>query len=400
MLILCIRAQRCERVEAEQIAEQLNGARACADGFIWMDLSHEELIAAPATFHAQVKQITGKRIHDLHIQDAVNLQHPSYFDSTSEYDMLVFRKLVPGAGPPLAEARDGKGPRRRYLNSITTQPITFFLFERTLVTVRNVSSKTVESWQARLLDLRFISSAEAAEPIELNAELNSVHIDKQRRPQHPDELALRLLNGMVDRYLELRQPLTDRIDRWQRDLLDPRVPFSRWTALLDARIELRKLQNLCEEQYDALQELRDHYLDATPTTPHADALQVRVNDVMEHVQRVLSHARRLEASAESAVQLHFSATAYRTNQVVRTLTVITAVFAPLNLITGVFGMNFMHMPLLADQEGFWIMLTAMAILSTLLLTFFGVKRYLSDEPTGPPWRRWARWWRHRRNSNK
>lgn len=397
MLILCIRAQRCERVEADQIT----AARACGDGFIWMDLSHEELSTAPALFHEHVKQITGTRIHDLHIQDAVNLQHPSYFDSTSEYDMLVFRKLVPGAGPPLAETINGKSPRHRHLHGIATQPITFFLFERALVTVRNVSSKTVESLQARLLDVRspFLVGSEISTAINVEAtEANSVHIDKQRRPLSPNELALRLLNGMVDRYLELRQPLTERIDRWQRDLLDPRVPFSRWTALLDARIELRKLQNLCEEQYDALQELRDHYLDTASAAPNADALQIRVNDVMEHVQRVLSHARRLEASAESAVQLHFSATAYRTNQVVRTLTVITAVFAPLTLITGVFGMNFMHMPLLADREGFWITLTAMTLLAVTLLTFFGVKRYLSDEPRGSPWREWLRWWRHRSNN--
>jgi Mg2+ and Co2+ transporter CorA len=185
---------------------------------------------------------------------------------------------------------------------------------------------------------------------------------------------------MVDRYLELRQPLTDRLDRWQRELLDPRLPFSRWTALLDARIELRKLENLCEEQYDAIQELRDSYLESTTGVPQTDAFLVRINDVMEHVQRVLSHARRLEASAESAVQLHFSATAHRTNQVVRTLTVITAIFAPLTLITGIFGMNFEHMPLLKDHQGFWITLVAMAVLALLLLLFFGVKRYLTDTP--------------------
>jgi len=64
---------------------------------------------------------------------------------------------------------------------------------------------------------------------------------------------------------------------------------------------------------------------------------VRLNDVLEHIQRVLHHARRLESSAESAVQLHFSANAHQTNQTMRKLTSIAAIFAPLTLITGISG---------------------------------------------------------------
>jgi Mg2+ and Co2+ transporter CorA len=105
---------------------------------------------------------------------------------------------------------------------------------------------------------------------------------------------LRMLTQMVDRSLELREPLSDRLDRWQRELIDPRRPFSNWTALLEARIELRRLENLSEGQYDALTELRDAYLEETPDLSVSDAYLVRLNDVMEHIQRVLHHARRLE----------------------------------------------------------------------------------------------------------
>ena len=40
--------------------------------------------------------------------------------------------------------------------------------------------------------------------------------------------------------------------------------------------------------------------------------------------------RRLESSIESAVQMHFSAVGQRTNDIMRTLTVLTAIFLPLN----------------------------------------------------------------------
>jgi len=365
-------------------------AGTCASGFHWIDITHDEFTAEPERLRDVVQQLTGARLFDLHLQDAANLQHPSYFDSTSDYDMLIFRKLTPGtdrAVLPLSDLDEhphlSRGHHR--LQEITTRPVTFFIFERLLVTVRNAQSRTIEQVRARLLDFRSRPSIKAA--------LAVGEAPMTRLPQRPEELVLRLLNGMVDRYLDLRQPLSDRLDRWQRELLDPRRPFSDWTALLDARIELRRLENLCEEQQDALQEMRDSYLEETPEVQQSDAYLVRVADVIEHVQRVLGHAHRLEGSIETAVQLHFSATAHRTNQVVRVLTVITAVFAPLTLITGIFGMNFEHMPLLRDHDGFWVTLFGMGALATVLLIVFAVNRMLTDEPVR--FRRWLRrfWWR-------
>ena len=89
-----------------------------------------------------------------------------------------------------------------------------------------------------------------------------------------------------------------------------------------------------------------------------EQLRVRSRDVLEHIERVLSHVRRLEASSETAVQMHFSEQSNRTNNIMRALTVLTAIFLPLNLVTGVFGMNFD----LPGEEGlgeFWVVIVLM-----------------------------------------
>ena len=357
----------------------------CVSGFYWLDLTHDEFVRDPEALRDRIYSLANARLYDLHMQDAANLQHPSFFDATSDYDMLIFRKLTPGEDRSLRPLEDldfsssvvHRPPLHR-LQEITTKPVTFFLFERLLVTVRNADSRTIEQVRARLLEFRSRPALKGG--VAINGEATMT-----RLPQRPEDLMLRLLNGMVDRYLELRQPLTDRLDRWQRELLDQRRSFWDWTALLDARIEIRKLENLCEEQHDALQELRDSYLEATPEAQQSDAFLVRIADVLEHVNRVLNHSRRLENGIETAVQLHFSANAHRTNQIVRTLTVITAIFAPLTLITGIFGMNFEHMPLVTHREGFWETLSGMAALAFVLLAYFSVKRVLSDRP--------FRWWR-------
>jgi magnesium transporter len=99
--------------------------------------------------------------------------------------------------------------------------------------------------------------------------------------------------------------------------------------------------------------------------------------VIEHIQRVVHHVRRIEQAAETAVQIHFSAQSHRTNDIMRTLTALTAIFLPLNLIAGIFGMNFEFLPLIHVHSGFWWTVGTMAITAMVLGVVFWRKRYLA-----------------------
>ena len=87
--------------------------------------------------------------------------------------------------------------------------------------------------------------------------------------------------------------------------------------------------------------------------------------------------RRLEQSTETAVQMHFSVQSNRTNDIMRTLTALTAVFLPLNLIAGIFGMNFEFLPLIHKADGFWWALGSMVFIALSLVMLFWRKRYLA-----------------------
>lgn len=296
-------------------------------GFVWLDFSYEEVGAlAP-----EILRLANVRILEDHISDAGNAAHPSFFDNADDYEMVIFRGLAPTDDT----------------FRVATRPMTIFRLDRILATVHAPDSRSVPQVKARFI----------GEP--------------RRQPRDPDELMHRLISAMVDHYLELRKPLTERIERWQASLLNPRHPFNDWGTLLRARVELRTLENLCEDQQDAIQEWRDYRLQDMSTE-----LQVRFTDLIEHIQRVLIHVRRTEATIESAVQLHFSAVAYRTSEIMRTLTIITAIFMPLTLITGVFGMNFDMIPGLHNRWGFYASLLLMAGVTGFMLYVFRRRRWL------------------------
>ena len=64
----------------------------------------------------------------------------------------------------------------------------------------------------------------------------------------------------------------------------------------------------------------------------------------------------------------------RINLQIRLLTVITTIFMPLTLLTGIFGMNIKHMPFLEWEGSFYVLMVFMlAIVLSLLFVFWRIR---------------------------
>jgi Mg2+ and Co2+ transporter CorA len=360
---------RCFHVGADQFSELADLPEALpAQGYLWIGMARDEFESAHAAVQAALQRYGQRPLVDLHVSDLLNAQLPSHFDYTSWYDLMVFRRLAAAPRAPAAEDNggDAAAQARQVLSAIDTRAVGFAVFDRVLLTV-HPGDCAVREFFAR----RFAGLSPAANDVRGTARL----------PPSPADQMLRMINHMVDSYLELRRLLSRQFGALQHQLLDSHNRFDDWQVLLDSRNALHMLDEICEDQRAAVQEWIDILDEAPPEMQperqrERELLRVRSRDVLEHVERVLSHVRRLENSAESAVQMHFSALSHRTNSIMRTLTVLTAIFLPLNLITGFFGMNFEFMPLIHTHIGFWLAVGLMAFIGIGLAVIFRRKRYL------------------------
>ena len=388
-------------------------------GFAWLALSRGEferlLQPVQRTLHAW----GGSALLDLHLDDLLSDETPAHHDHTSVYDVLMVRALTPhgpgpAAGPPAAPAGPAGGRLRVRapaalpgLQRIDTRAVGLVVFERVLLSVHPEGDSTRDDFAARLLAANppaADAGARAAAAAHDASAPPPAHspgtpgttgtpdgpapapaLDplgtSARLPVGPADLALRLVDQMVDGYLELRRDLTGQLGRWQARLLNPRSRFNDWGALMQARPALHQLEDICDDQRAAVRDWMSA-LEALRPAQGAERLRerelllVRGRDVVEHIGRVVRHVRRLEQNAETAVQMHFSAQGHRANDIMRVLTVLTAVFLPLNLIAGIFGMNFEVLPLVRQADGFWIAMGAMALTALALVVVFWRKRYL------------------------
>ena len=346
------------QVSEHQALAPLTVPGACgAQGYLWISLTREEFRSSLPEVQQILQSLCLTQLVDLHVADLLNDQLPSHFDYTSKYDVLVFRRLASGPGqmasgngkgtvggePPLAGRR---GPP--VLRRVDTRPVGFAVFDRVLLSVHPEDGAVRDAFAARLLA--------AGSPDDQGAPALDVRATSARVPTGTADLMLRVINQIVDGYLDMRRELTRQLDHWQTELIDPRSRFTNWGALMETRQSLHHLDEICEDQRAAIQD----WIDLLETLPspkgeteqrERELIMVRSRDVLEHIERVVHHVRRLEQNAETAVQMHFSVQGHRANDIMRVLTVLTAIFLPLNLIAGIFGMNFEFIPLVHKADG-------------------------------------------------
>ena len=345
-------------------------------GFHWLSFTRREFEVDLNHIQTMLEKLYHFQLLDLHIADILNNQLPSHYDYTSEYDIIIFRRLARGRtesdisspGQILHTSGSKGGPP--ILRRIDTSPISFLIFDKLIITVHPADCTVREVFANRLISTSVAS--------------NTSH-SSSRLPNNSVDSMLRMVSIVVDGYLDLRKELTRQLDHWQSELINPKARFNNWSALLDSRLTLHYLDEICEDQRAAIQdwiEALDTWL-ATDSISNKelDLVKVRSRDVLEHIERVVHHVNRLEQSAETAVQMHFNIQSNRNNDVMKTLTALTAIFLPLNLITGFFGMNFEHFPFLKSEDGLLLTEVFMGILAVGLAVYFWIKSYLTTSMT-------------------
>ena len=99
---------------------------------------------------------------------------------------------------------------------------------------------------------------------------------------------------------------------------------------------------------------------------HRDLFPVAAENIHSMRQGVEQLQRRLQELHRQ----HLMDRQDMTERRVRVLTILSAVFLPLTLIAGVYGMNFSYMPELNEGYAYFLVLAGMGTLAVAMVSFF------------------------------
>jgi magnesium transporter len=101
-----------------------------------------------------------------------------------------------------------------------------------------------------------------------------------------------------------------------------------------------------------------------------------LRDVDDHVARIVQSVQDYQDLAGSALDANLTVLSNKVNEVARSLTAYAAIFAGLTLVSGLYGMNFEHMPELHWRYGYPYALGLMVALALGLWALFKRKGWL------------------------
>jgi len=187
-----------------------------------------------------------------------------------------------------------------------------------------------------------------------------------------DDILHFLIDDQLDDLFPMLEAISQRLDALEESSLrNPRPLILRRSY--EYRSNLRVIRNLIwplRHQIRLLVRQRQRLLGA-------EAL-AGFQDMSDLVDQLLEACGVLRGQCDAITQSYAASIGNRMNQVMKTLTILTSVFAPLTFIAGIYGMNFEFMPELKWQYGYAVALLSMILIAALLVWWLWRRGWFQD----------------------
>lgn len=286
------------------------------DGFYWIDATVEELSELQSFFE----------LHELAIEDSMHdeEQRPK-LEIYDDHYFLVINSI------------------RFDDEEIHLRPLNIFLGKHWIITAT----------KQKINEIRLVK------PTLLEEKVNT-----------SDRLIYHLVDTVIDSYFTVADRIEYTIEQLEEDILI-RTKKSHLTEIIGLRREILWLRKALGPQKELIAKL--HKKDLMLINSE---LQQYFGDIYENAVKIaetFETFRDLMGNLSAAYQ---SSLSNRANEIMRVFTAMTVIMMPLTVITGIFGMNFTHMPELDWKYGYYTVLGIMALIGTGIYLFFRKKDWL------------------------
>ncbi|MBN9378721.1 MAG: magnesium and cobalt transport protein CorA [Chlamydiales bacterium 38-26] len=107
-----------------------------------------------------------------------------------------------------------------------------------------------------------------------------------------------------------------------------------------------------------------------------DTTKFYMHDVYDHTIQAIDTIESFRDLASSMLELYLSNINQRLNEIIKFLTIVSTIFCPLTFLTGFYGMNFVHMPLLNSMWGLPFIVLLMILVSLGMLQYFRKRKWI------------------------
>jgi len=186
----------------------------------------------------------------------------------------------------------------------------------------------------------------------------------------PVGLFHRIVDSMVDHYRPVMDALEQRINGLEEEAFTGQSQLAR--RMLKLRHELAEMRRVLMPQRDVIGRLARREFSAI-----SDEMAYRFRDVYDHVVRLADEAILFQDRVTGILEVNLASISNRLNQVMKVLTVMSTIFLPLTVLSGMWGMN-VPLPRFPgdDAAQFWWVAGIMLAIAVGMLAVFRRNRWM------------------------
>ncbi|MBM5795851.1 MAG: magnesium/cobalt transporter CorA [Cyanobacteria bacterium M_surface_7_m2_037] len=187
-----------------------------------------------------------------------------------------------------------------------------------------------------------------------------------------DDLLHYMVDSILDGIFPMLEQMANRLDDLEEAALrDPRPRVL--TRAYQLRANLRRIrQQLWPLRHQILLFLRQNQPVMGP-----DGLQ-GFQEMAQNVEQIFESCEILRHQCDAVTEAHMASTGNRMNQIMKTLTIVSTIFAPLTFIAGIYGMNFDNMPELHWRYGYIASLVLMGTIASMQAIYLWRRGWFED----------------------
>ncbi|MCB0354933.1 MAG: magnesium transporter CorA family protein [Bdellovibrionales bacterium] len=310
--------------------------------YLWVDLETKEFaeLSAVASFFG---------LHELTVEDCLTPGHFPKIDDYGAYLFMVFRGMRTWTEvEELWETEaleENRSPEEDHISY--TRKVAIYLSQNFVITFR----RNEVAW--------------------LDAMIRQVQ-------QYPDKIlsqgtegvAHRVIDVLIDRFMRGIGYFENIIEGFEGVAIEEPEDFE-VTDLFEIKRELSFLRQIARNQRAIVTRLA-----SDPTLIQDKQRRRYFKDIDDHAVDILRILEKLIQDVMTIRDSYLAVSNIRLGDTMRVLTVITTIAAPMNIVVGLYGMNFAAIPLLHNPVGFWVILCIMLLLGGLMLIFFRKRNWI------------------------
>lgn len=294
-----------------------------SDYFLWLDICGAES-------EREMRALADFDINPLAHRDAQRHRHPPKYEAFDDHVFLLMHELM-HAGSHENMAR---------------HQLALFANNSHLITRHDKPSAAVDKLWQQLCDERRLTAGGMG------------------------QLCYLILRGIVDRFLPIMFEVEQRLGEIEDEIFETNTD-DLLGELINYGSQLKKARRSFVYQKELIDEIISGHRHQLLAFDEHELI-----DLFEHFERLGSLANLYQELTTDLINGFISISAHRANNIMKLLTIVTAIFLPLTLVAGIYGMNFQHMPELSWHYSYFFVLGFMVAFVIFGVTFVRRKGWL------------------------